>query len=139
MTIHGPSMAPGLSPNYNAYGEMDRVWAKMWEPTEGLQRGMLIAFWSPQDPEKEVVKRIVAVEGDTVRTRPPYPFPTAEVPVGCVWVEGDDRSRSIDSNDYGPIAISLIVAQITHVVWPWSRMGRVRWEDWPRNKNLVQK
>lgn len=59
---------------------------------------------SPNDPERMIIKRIVAMPGDVVLTRPPYPFPEAEVPPAHVWVEGEDRTHSLDSNNYGPVS-----------------------------------
>lgn len=54
------------------------------------------------------IKRVVALAGDTVETKKPYPFPEEIVPVGHVWVEGEhpesDRWSS-DSNFYGPVGI----------------------------------
>ncbi|KAI9830604.1 MAG: hypothetical protein M1826_004630 [Phylliscum demangeonii] len=137
MTVQGPSMAPALSPDYHAAGRRDRVWARMYQPTHDLRRGTVVAFWwadaflldpiirrltpfvrrSPLDAEKLLIKRVVALEGDVVRTRcPPYPLPEAQVPV----------------------AKALIVAQITHVLWPWARAGHIRAEDWtPSRPGLV--
>ena len=67
-----------------------------------------MAFWSPQNPQRLVVKRVVALEGDEVLTRQPFPFASTDVPFGHVWVEGDDRVHSLDSNDYGPVRSSLL-------------------------------
>lgn len=55
------------------------------------------------------IKRVVALAGDTVETKKPYPFPEETVPVGHVWVEGEhpesDRWSS-DSNYYGPVGVA---------------------------------
>lgn len=53
------------------------------------------------------VKRIIALEGDTVVTRAPYPFPQTKVPFGHVWVEGEHpefERNTLDSNTYGPVS-----------------------------------
>ena len=63
-------------------------------------------------------KRIVALEGDEVTTRPPYPKPREVVPYGHVWVEGDNSHGSIDSNWYGPVSKNLITGKIQAVIWP---------------------
>jgi signal peptidase I len=47
---------------------------------------------SPHDAKIELVKRITAIEGDTVRTLPPYPDPEVRVPKGHIWVEGLSNS-----------------------------------------------
>ena len=85
------------------------------------------------------VKRIIALEGDIVRTKPPYRFAEEKVPFGHIWVEGehpDDSRSSYDSNTYGPVPVSLVVGKVTGVLWPWSKAGRIRWQDW-RGTNRV--
>lgn len=88
-----------------------------------------------------IVKRIVAVEGDHVQTRQPYPFPTAQVPVGHVWVEGDhpEDKKTLDSNTYGPVAKSLIVGKVKAVVWPWSKTGFIRWQDYRGSSRVMER
>jgi inner membrane protease subunit 2 len=77
------------------------------------------------------IKRVIALEGDEIQTRAPYPFPIAEIPPGHVWVEGDNRdgNRTLDSMHYGPISMNLIVGQVTHVLWPWKSAGKIPWEQ----------
>jgi inner membrane protease subunit 2 len=85
---------------------------------------------NPNDPNKITVKRIVGLEGDVVKTKPPYPYQHVIVPEGHVWVEGDGE-LSKDSNYYGPISARLITGKITHILSPWDRAGRVRWWEHP--------
>lgn len=44
---------------------------------------------NPVDGKKTLVKRVVAVAGDTIKTFPPYPLNEVIVPEGHVWVEGE--------------------------------------------------
>lgn len=114
----------------------------MWNPYKNLKRGMVVAFWSPHNPELLAVKRIVAVEGDRVKTRGRYPFVYEDVPVGHVWVEGDNSEKmgeeSYDSNFYGPVSKSLIVGRVVGVVWPLGRRGWIRWEDWKGSERVME-
>lgn len=43
---------------------------------------------SPTNPKQLLVKRIIALAGDTVKTLPPYPDAEITIPPGHVWVEG---------------------------------------------------
>ena len=81
---------------------------------------------SPTDPTKQVGKRVIALEGDEVITRPPYPRPREVVPFGHVWVEGDnaDPRRTIDSNWFGPVPKNLIIGKVSALVWPSLRKLR---------------
>jgi len=45
-------------------------------------------FRSPQDPRRILIKRVIAIEGDTIQTLPPYPDAFVTIPNGHVWVEG---------------------------------------------------
>ncbi|KAI1105275.1 LexA/Signal peptidase [Jackrogersella minutella] len=126
--INGPSMYPFLNAEKDMTTRKDIVINYKLNAQYGLRRGMIVTFWNPYDPELMAVKRIVGLEGDIVQTRSPYPSPTARVPLGHVWVEGDGGERlSRDSNDYGPISSNLIIGRVTHVVWPLHRAGKVRW------------
>ena len=74
---------------------------------------------SPHHPNIIAVKRILALEGDVVVTKPPYPFAREEIPVGHVWVEGDrqDTEKSFDSSYYGPV--SLCPIKVTECAAGW--------------------
>lgn len=54
-----------------------------------------------------MIKRIVALEGDVVQTRAPYPETHIRVPKGHCWIEGDEMFHSTDSNHYGPVKCTL--------------------------------
>lgn len=61
---------------------------------------------SPLHPETLAVKRVIALEGDTVITRSPYPIAEQQISIGHVWVEGEhpEHTRwSYDSNSYGAV------------------------------------
>lgn len=107
-----------------------------------IQRGMVVVFWAPHaSPElggRLAVKRVIAVAGDRVVPLPGWTGSAEEsregvtVPYGHVWVEGDanDRTKSVDSNWYGPISANLIVGVAQAVFqggWPCT----VQWAEHP--------
>ncbi|ODV89867.1 hypothetical protein CANCADRAFT_12307, partial [Tortispora caseinolytica NRRL Y-17796] len=114
MAIEGRSMRP-------AFNETDgaRSWVlvrKLWV-LDSLRNRDVVVLRSPQNPEAVVVKRIVATEGEEVRTRGTYPKPLTVVPKGHVWVEGDNI-HSVDSNTYGPVPTGLILGKVSYVLHP---------------------
>ena len=66
--VTGNSMAPTLSPTYHATGVRDvLVWNK-YRPARDLQRGDIVMYNKPLDPEGSGVKRVIALgEGKIVR------------------------------------------------------------------------
>lgn len=42
----------------------------------------------PEDADLILIKRICAIEGDTVQTLPPYPIGEVKILPGHIWVEG---------------------------------------------------
>jgi signal peptidase I len=97
---------------------------------------------------KDLIKRVIAVGGETVENRQgvifvngkaldePYapdakrtPFfdtysaQCIKVPDGDVFVLGDNRQHSSASNNFGPIPESLIVGRAFVRVWPLGDIG----------------
>ena len=83
-------------------------------------------------PEVVAVKRVIALEGDVVKTRAPYPVETVRIPQGHVWVEGDGPpGSSLDSNTYGPVSKRLLTGRITHIIYPFRKFGQIKWWEHP--------
>ncbi|KAF7712422.1 Mitochondrial inner membrane protease subunit 2 [Penicillium ucsense] len=137
--VNGPSMTPYLNENYDQmHTQSDtaliQMWSKHrwipWKDGRRLERGMVVIFPSPADPSRKAVKRIVGLPGDRVTNRD-FPKEGAHlVPWNHVWVEGDaaNQQRSMDSNSYGPISISMIEGVAIAVLSP--RMRWLNWKDW---------
>ncbi|CAH1784816.1 unnamed protein product [Owenia fusiformis] len=133
--VEGASMQPALNPKEERGA--DYVFLNKWKIRNyQFQRGEVVALMNPADPEQKMIKRIVALEGDTVKT---LSFKNKYIKVrdGHCWLEGDNHSHSLDSNLFGPISQGLITAKASHIVWPPHRMGRLRVIE--ENENRVTK
>ncbi|KAG6110977.1 hypothetical protein E4U31_005087 [Claviceps sp. LM219 group G6] len=133
--INGPSMYPFLNEDKDKTLWRDVVLNYKWSPQKDLQRGMVVTLRSPTNPESVVIKRVVALEGDVIKTKHPYPIATVRIPENHVWVEGDGQpGSSVDSNTYGPVSKRLLTGRVTHFVFPWRKLGPVRW--WEHEREL---
>ena len=117
-------MYPFLNTDYQTSLTQDRVLVDMRSgPLTGekcLHRGDIVVFRSPHKPEIMAVKRVVALAGDVVRTRPPYPVLEERVPVGHVWVEGEHPEgarSSVDSNTYGPVSVMMSQGEVLRAIY----------------------
>ncbi|CAG7609483.1 Signal peptidase I [Actinacidiphila bryophytorum] len=117
----------------------------------GLQKGLSFIGLMPSADEKDLIKRVIGVGGDTVSCKgtgpvmvngkaldEPYIFPgntacspevpfTVHVPKGRIWVMGDHRQDSLDSRFHttlpggGTVPNSDVVGRAVVVAWPVTR------------------
>ena len=107
-----------------------RVWATQLDATTRplLKRGALVVFEQPGRPGHTLVRRVVALAGDTVRGEagslvlngktldepyvtvgvPTTDFGPITVPAGSVFVMGDNRDATLDSRNFGPVALMAL-------------------------------
>nr|BAT25215.1 thylakoid processing peptidase [Nitzschia sp. IriIs04] len=96
-----------------------------------------------QEEKIALLKRVVAIEGDTVEMKDGtlfinglaqhepyiaesarYSFDPLEVPPGFVLVLGDNRNHSYDSHVWGFLPTELVFGKVFARAWPLQRMGR---------------
>lgn len=108
------------------------------------QRGDVVVFRFPDDPNRDFIKRIIAEPGETVEIRdglvfidghvlkedyitqrPHYTFGPEKVPPKHYFVLGDNRNNSFDSHSWGMLPEEDIIGQAWLSYWPFSSFGLV--------------
>ena len=139
--VEGTSMLPRLE-------DHDRLFInKFVYHIESIQRGDIVVFHYPRDPEKSYIKRVIAVPGDRlwidhgrvwlngqlmrenyvpVKYRDSRSMAEMVVPEGEYFMMGDHRSISSDSREFGPVERDLIYGKAVFVYWPARDAGVVR-------------
>ena len=138
--VEGTSMQPRLV-------DQERIFVNrfIYRFTD-IDRGDVVVFWFPKDPNKSFIKRVLALPGDEVEIRSgavyvngakqdePYllrefqdhdSYPRTVVPDGHYFVLGDHRNSSNDSRNWGWVPRENIYGKAVFRYWPVSRVGPV--------------
>ena len=128
--VDGFSMRPTLQD-----GEYILV-NKMAYKTGKPQRGDIVVFMFPMNLEEDLIKRVIGLPGESVSVQDgvvsingipinePYinaaPFYNGEwqVPEGQLFVLGDNRNDSRDSNQWGLLPIENVIGKAVLIYWP---------------------
>jgi signal peptidase I len=125
--------------------------------------GDVIVFIYPRDRTKDFIKRVIAVEGDTIEIRHKQVYVNNEklvvpqatfadnnaeipglrdnfgpvtVPPHKLFVMGDNRDRSHDSRFWGFVDLNDVKGKAFLVYWSWD--GEDRWVRWERIGALIR-
>lgn len=113
----------------------------LWQ-FDGPEHGDVVVFRYPLDPDRDFIKRCVAVEGDTIEVknngvyingRPSFEnFKTLRgfdsqfsnwgpqvVPPGCIFVMGDNRNNSSDSRVWGFLEKKFLLGKAMILYFSW--------------------
>ena len=133
--VEGISMEPSL--HEGQFVVVNRI-AYRWNEAE---RGDIIVFRFPLNPSRRFIKRVVGLPGNTVTIHggavyidgqvldEPYLAATPRydgewiIGPGEVFVLGDNRNNSSDSQNWGPLPIEEIIGKAVLVYWPPSEAG----------------
>jgi signal peptidase I len=139
--VEGTSMLPRLE-------DHDRLFInKFVYHIESIQRGDIVVFHYPRDPETSYIKRVVGLPGDRIwidrgqvwvngvpqrenyvpeRFRDSRSMAEMVIPDDSYFMMGDHRSISSDSREFGPVERDLIYGKAVFVYWPAKDAGVVR-------------
>ncbi|HET7143652.1 MAG TPA: signal peptidase I [Anaerolineales bacterium] len=128
--VDGFSMRPTLED-----GEFVLV-SKMSYRFGHVDRGDIIVFHFPMNPDEELIKRVIGLPGDHISVQSgilsvngqvvnePYIASTPsysgewDVMDGKLFVLGDNRNNSNDSKDWGLLPLEKVVGKAVVIYWP---------------------
>jgi signal peptidase I len=113
-------------------------------PARSIHRGDIMAFWSPQNPEMRLVKRVIGLPGETIEIRnrnvfingrqldEPYAVHTdaqqidsrdsmapVVIPPGQFFMMGDNRDNSNDSRFWGFAPRGSFIGKPLFIYWSY--------------------
>jgi signal peptidase I len=133
--VEGDSMEPSLFDGQ--FVVVNRLAYLLEHP----ERGDIVVFRFPLNPDRRFIKRVIGLPGDVVQVQSgmvyvngnelsePYlasaPAYSDEWRVGMdeVFVLGDNRNNSSDSQNWGSLGIEAIIGKAVLVYWPLDNMG----------------
>ncbi len=138
--VQGTSMSPELE-------DGERILVNKFLYYFGdIERGDVVVFWYPEDPQLSFIKRVVALPGETVEIRAGEvrvngapidetyvseanadrrTFPPLEVRPGHFFVLGDNRKGSNDSRSWGLVPERYIYGKAFLRIWPPREAGAI--------------
>jgi len=136
--------------NKFVYGVKIPFWEKTVIPIKDPNRGDIVVFKFPEDPDKDFIKRVIGIAGDVVKIRnkrvfvngkplnhdhgiyaDPHRFPMSvqprdnfgpvTVPENSLFVMGDNRDHSYDSRFWGFVDLRDVRGKAFIIYWSWNK------------------
>jgi signal peptidase I len=128
-----------------AYSRSNGKLDSLFFPQVEIKRGMIVTFKSPPEIEKEYVKRVIGLPGETIKIvdKKVYidgkllvehytyfkdneildsyrdNFPEYKIPSHQYFCMGDNRDNSFDSRFWGPVPRDLIIGKPWRIYWSY--------------------
>ncbi len=141
--VKGASMEPTFKSG--EYIFTSKITYKFRKP----ERGDVIVFKSPKNPDIEYIKRIIGLPGDKILFKDGEVYVNDHllkesyistktnlweggfakegipivVPENELFVMGDNRPRSSDSREFGPVTFSIVIGQVFYRYFPSDKIG----------------
>lgn len=149
--VNGQSMYPTY--NDREYVLTNLIALRFTHP----QRGDVVVFESPQDSDRDFIKRVIGTPGDKLLLKDGYFYVNGKrlnessylpsdlktgggaflsegneitIPPGSYFVVGDNRDYSSDSREWGFVSENKVIGKSFFIYWPVNRMGLVYGEDY---------
>ena len=150
--IMQPNQVKGASMEPSFYSGDYILTSKITYKFRKPERGDVIVFKSPKNPDIEYIKRVIGLPGDRVKIVGGQVYinnqpllegyingktsswrggfiregEEIEIPKGFLFVLGDNRPRSSDSREFGPISITSVIGVVFYRYYPPSRAGFIK-------------
>jgi signal peptidase I len=140
------------------YGIKIPYFRKILFPVTDPLRGDIVVFIYPNDRSKDFIKRVIGLGGDTIEIKNKkifingkehtdkigvysdkvvYPaamqprdnYGPVTVPIGTLFVMGDNRDESMDSRFWGFVDLKDVEGKAFIIYWSWNREDQnLRWK-----------
>lgn len=147
-----PNQVKGQSMEPNFYNGDYILTSKITYKFRKIERGDVIILKSPKNPDIEFIKRVIGLPGDRILIKDGYVYVNGQrweepyinpptmtiqggyvkegeefiVPQNYVFVMGDNRPRSSDSREFGPVPIQDIIGVVFYRYFPPDKIGPIK-------------
>lgn len=154
LRVPSASMQPALQVGDRVL--VRRTFDEPRELAKDLDRGDVLVFRAPHPGEPLVVKRVIGLPGESIQAHDgliainnrttlvekwlpeterergtpaadSVDIPYTQLADDEVYVLGDNRDASIDSREFGPLKLDLVIGTVLTRYWPLDRIGTVDW------------
>jgi len=136
--VYGQSMEPNLHAGQRLI--VEKISYRLHPP----RRGDIVVLRMSEEGGNFLIKRVIGLPGESVEIRdqqvfvngypltepyvqpsPAGSIPVCLVPVGHIFVLGDNRGFSNDSRSFGPVPVSNVIGRAWIRYWPPEQVGLV--------------